>query len=84
MSASSNQQPTPRVAILSAVETSRRGFLDHRRRRALQDGRARQITVGMLEGPLAFDNAIEPEAARIKGVNSPAGGRRLSAGGQRL
>jgi phosphate acetyltransferase len=34
-----------------------------------------QITGGILDGPLAFDNAVDPEAARIKGINSPVAGR---------
>ena len=34
-----------------------------------------QITGGLLDGPLAFDNAIDPEAARIKGLTSPVAGR---------
>jgi phosphate acetyltransferase len=34
-----------------------------------------QITGGVLDGPLAFDNAIDREAARIKGINSPVAGR---------
>jgi phosphate acetyltransferase len=34
-----------------------------------------QITGGVLDGPLAFDNAIDPEAARIKGITSPVAGR---------
>ena len=34
-----------------------------------------QITGGLLDGPLAFDNAIDPEAARIKGIASPVAGR---------
>jgi phosphate acetyltransferase len=34
-----------------------------------------QITGGLLEGPLAFDNAIDPEAARIKGIGGPVAGR---------
>ena len=33
-----------------------------------------QITGGELDGPLAFDNAISPEAARIKGIKSPVAG----------
>jgi phosphate acetyltransferase len=33
-----------------------------------------QITGGQLDGPLAFDNAISPEAARIKGISSPVAG----------
>src|SRR5436305_15236342 len=34
-----------------------------------------QITGGILDGPLAFDNAIDVEAARIKGIKSEVAGR---------
>ena len=34
-----------------------------------------QITGGLLDGPLAFDNAIDPEAARIKGIGGPVAGQ---------
>jgi phosphate acetyltransferase len=34
-----------------------------------------QITGGILDGPLAFDNAVSPEAARIKGIKSEVAGR---------
>ena len=34
-----------------------------------------QITGGLLDGPLAFDNAIDVEAARIKGIKSEVAGR---------
>ena len=33
-----------------------------------------QITGGVLDGPLAMDNAISPEAARTKGIDSPVAG----------
>jgi phosphotransacetylase len=33
-----------------------------------------QITGGLLDGPLAFDNAISKEAARIKGIRSEVAG----------
>ena len=33
-----------------------------------------QITGGVLDGPLAFDNAVDPEAARIKGIRSEVAG----------
>jgi phosphotransacetylase len=33
-----------------------------------------QITGGLLDGPLALDNAISEEAARIKGIDSPVAG----------
>ena len=34
-----------------------------------------QITGGILDGPLALDNAISPEAANIKGINRLSPGR---------
>jgi phosphate acetyltransferase len=34
-----------------------------------------QITGGILDGPLALDNAISPEAAAIKKIVSPVAGR---------
>ena len=34
-----------------------------------------QITGALLDGPLAFDNAVDPEAARIKGIKSPVAGQ---------
>ena len=37
-----------------------------------------QITGGILDGPLARDNAISPEAAEIKGIASPGGGNQRS------
>ena len=66
----------PRVAILAAVETV------NPRMPATLDAAAlckmadrRQITGALLDGPLAFDNAISPEAARVKGIESPVAGR---------
>jgi phosphotransacetylase len=34
-----------------------------------------QITGGILDGPLAFDNAIDEQAARTKGIKSPVAGK---------
>src|ERR1700743_21560 len=34
-----------------------------------------QITGGVLDGPLAFDNAVSVEAARTKGIVSPVAGQ---------
>ena len=34
-----------------------------------------QITGGLVDGPLAFDNAVSPEAARQKGIVSDVAGR---------
>jgi phosphate acetyltransferase len=67
---------TPRVAILSAVETVSSKIPSTIEAAALCKMAERgQITGGVLDGPLAFDNAIDPEAARIKGIQSPVAGR---------
>jgi phosphate acetyltransferase len=67
---------TPKVAILSAVETVNPGIPSTIDAAALCKMADRgQITGGELDGPLAFDNAISPEAARIKGIKSPVAGR---------
>src|SRR5208282_341909 len=34
-----------------------------------------QITGGILDGPLAFDNAVSEDAARTKGIVSPVAGK---------
>jgi phosphate acetyltransferase len=66
----------PRVAILSAVETVTTKIPSTIEAAALCKMAERgQITGGLLEGPLAFDNAIDPEAARIKGIGGPVAGR---------
>jgi len=67
---------TPRVAILSAVETVTTKIPSTIDAAALCKMAERgQITGGVLDGPLAFDNAIDPEAAKIKGIQSPVAGR---------
>jgi len=65
----------PRVAILAAVETV------NGRMPATLDAAALckmadrgQIAGGVLDGPLAFDNAISAAAARVKGIVSPVAG----------
>ncbi|MBP2444306.1 phosphate acetyltransferase [Rhizobium leguminosarum] len=66
----------PRVAILSAVETVTSKIPSTIEAAALCKMAERgQITGGLLDGPLAFDNAIDPEAARIKSIHSPVAGR---------
>jgi len=66
---------SPRVAILAAVETV------NPRMQATLDAAALckmadrgQITGGVLDGPLAFDNAVSVAAARIKGIESQVAG----------
>jgi len=67
---------TPRVAILSAVETVTTSIPSTIDAAALCKMADRgQITGGLLDGPLAFDNAIDPEAARVKGIKSEVAGR---------
>ena len=67
---------TPKVAILSAVETVNPSIPSTIDAAALCKMADRgQITGGVLDGPLAFDNAISPEAARIKGIKSPVAGQ---------
>ena len=66
---------TPKVAILSAVETVTPDIPSTIDAAALCKMADRgQITGGELDGPLAFDNAISPEAARVKGIKSPVAG----------
>jgi phosphate acetyltransferase len=66
---------TPKVAILSAVETINPNIPSTIDAAALCKMADRgQITGGELDGPLAFDNAISPEAARIKGIKSAVAG----------
>jgi phosphate acetyltransferase len=67
---------TPRVAILSAVETVTSKIPSTIEAAALCKMADRgQITGGVLDGPLAFDNAIDAEAAKIKGIRSEVAGR---------
>jgi phosphate acetyltransferase len=67
---------TPRVAILSAVETVTSKIPSTLEAAALCKMAERgQITGGVLDGPLAFDNAIDPQAAKIKGIKSEVAGR---------
>jgi len=65
----------PKVAILSAIETISPSIPSTIEAAALCKMADRgQIIGGELDGPLAFDNAISPEAARIKGIKSPVAG----------
>src|ERR1700704_3530272 len=67
---------SPRVAILSAVETVTSKIPSTIEAAALCKMADRgQITGGVLDGPLAFDNAIDVEAAQIKGIKSEVAGR---------
>jgi phosphotransacetylase len=65
----------PKVAILAAVETVTSKMPSTIEAAALCKMADRgQITGGILDGPLAFDNAISKDAATIKGIQSPVAG----------
>jgi phosphate acetyltransferase len=67
---------TPKVAILSAVETVNPDIESTLEAAALCKMADRgQITGGILDGPLAFDNAISVEAAKTKKIASPVAGQ---------
>jgi phosphate acetyltransferase len=66
----------PKVAILSAEETVRSKIPSTLDAGALCKMADRgQITGGILDGPLAFDNAVSTEAAKTKGIVSPVAGQ---------
>jgi phosphotransacetylase len=65
----------PKVAILAAVETVNSKMPATLDAAALCKMADRgQITGGILDGPLAFDNAISKDAAKIKGIRSEVAG----------
>ena len=66
----------PKVAILSAVETVNpklRSTLDAAALCKMAD--RQQITGAVIDGPLAFDNAVSEAAAKVKGIMSQVAGR---------
>ena len=68
--------PEVRVAILSAMETVTAKVPSTIEAAALCKMAERgQITGAILDGPLALDNAVSPEAAAIKKIVSPVAGR---------
>ena len=67
--------PRPKVAILSAVETVNPKIASTLDAAALCKMADRgQISGGILDGPLAFDNAVSADAARTKEIDSPVAG----------
>jgi len=66
----------PRVAILAAVETVNMGMQSTLDAAALCKMADRgQITGGILDGPLAFDNAVSPHALQVKHIQSAVAGQ---------
>ena len=67
--------PLPKVAILSAMETVNPDVPSTVDAAALcKMADRKQITGGILDGPLALDNAIDLTAAKIKKIDSPVAG----------
>jgi phosphotransacetylase len=66
---------TPKVAVLSAVETVNPAIVSTLDAACLTlMGRRGQITGAVIDGPLALDNAISRHAAEEKGIVSPVAG----------
>jgi phosphotransacetylase len=68
--------PRPAVAVVSAVEMVRSKMpstLDGAALAKMSD--RRQIIGGIVDGPLDLDGAVDPEAAKIKKIDSPVAGR---------
>lgn len=66
---------TPKVAILSAIETVNEKIPSTLDATALcKMAEREQIKGGILDGPLAFDNAVSREASMIKNIHSPVAG----------
>ncbi|MBE7555105.1 MAG: bifunctional enoyl-CoA hydratase/phosphate acetyltransferase [Anaerolineales bacterium] len=67
---------TPKVAILSAIESISSKLESTLEAAALCKMADRgQISGGLVDGPLAFDDAVSPEAAQTKGIVSPVAGQ---------
>ncbi len=66
----------PRVALLSAIETVNPKVKSSLEAAGLCKMADRgQITGGLVDGPLAFDDAVSAAAAQAKGINSPVAGQ---------
>ncbi len=66
----------PKVALLGAIELVNPKMPESIEAAAISKMAERgQIRGGIVDGPLALDNAISEESARIKGVNSPIAGK---------
>lgn len=66
----------PKVAILSAVETVSPAIPSSMDAAILAKMADRgQIKGGLVDGPFAMDNAIDPQAAATKGLSSPVAGK---------
>ncbi len=65
----------PKVAMLSAVETVNPAMKSSMEASAIAKmGDRGQIKNCIIDGPLAFDNAVSKKSADLKGINSPVAG----------
>jgi phosphate acetyltransferase len=65
----------PKVAILSATEQPNESVPSSVAAREVSRLAREQISDALIDGPFAFDNAMSPEAAAIKGIDSPVAGQ---------
>jgi phosphate butyryltransferase len=66
----------PKVALISSIETVKLGMKSAVDAAVISKMAERgQITGAVVDGPLAFDNAVSPEAAKLKGVGGPVAGQ---------
>ncbi|KAF5042832.1 Phosphate acetyltransferase [anaerobic digester metagenome] len=67
--------PQPKVAVISAIEAVNPKMPATMDAALLAKMNERgQIPGCIVEGPMAFDNAVDINAAKIKGISSPVGG----------
>jgi phosphate acetyltransferase len=65
----------PKIALLSAVETVNPNLVSSTDAAALKEMASRgEIEGAIIDGPLAFDNAVSAAAAATKGIKSPVAG----------
>lgn len=65
----------PRVALLSATEVANEHIPSSVEAVEIADWARGALPEADVDGPLAFDLAVSPEAVRVKGVTSPVAGR---------
>ena len=65
----------PKVAMLSGTESVINAMPSSViAANVVRRAKAGEITGALVEGPFAFDNAVSPEAARMKGIDNPVAG----------
>lgn len=68
-------KPNPHVAVLSGTETPIPSMPSSMEAaEVVTRARAGEVQGAVVDGPFAFDNAISPEAAELKGITSPVAG----------